>query len=109
MSEDELPEPVQVLVDAINDGDTEAFVAAFSTDGRVDDWGRVLRGRDGVRSWADTDAIGMNASINITNASTEGTVTRIWFDWRSNRFTGPSEAYVTVTGDKVSEFRIPAH
>lgn len=103
-----LPAPIQSLVDAINNGDKQAFVAAFTADGVVNDWGRVLNGADGVASWADTDAIGQNASIQITNATTAGNVTEIQFEWRSNRFNGSSHAYVTVADGKVSEFRIPS-
>ncbi len=104
-----VPAPVQALVDAINAGDTEAFVAAFTDDGYVDDWGRVLRGRDGVRSWAATDAIGQGAQITVLQASTDGDVTDIHFDWRSRRFSGESDAIVTVDGDLVASFRIPPH
>lgn len=104
-----LPSAVSRVVDAINDGDTEAFVAAFTTDGRVDDWGRVLEGSDGVRSWAATDAIGQQAQMTVLESSTIGDVTEIRFDWKSNRFTGVSRAFVTVRDDRVSEFRIPAH
>ncbi|RYJ04773.1 MAG: nuclear transport factor 2 family protein, partial [Actinomycetales bacterium] len=50
-SEAPVPAPVSAVVDAINAGDTDAFVAAFTADGQVDDWGRVLKGPDGVRSW----------------------------------------------------------
>lgn len=48
-----VPAPVQRVVDAINAADTDAFVAAFTDDGFVDDWGRVLRGPEGVRSCGD--------------------------------------------------------
>ena len=58
MTSPTLPGPVQAVVDAINAADTDAFVAAFTEDGFVSDWGRVLNGADGIRSWADTDAIG---------------------------------------------------
>lgn len=109
MTESKLPAAVQAVVDAINAGDTEAFVAAFTEDGYVDDWGRVLRGADGVRSWADTDAIGMNAQMRALEASTEGDVTEIRFSWQSDRFNGESKAFVTVAGDRVSSFVIPAH
>lgn len=104
----ELPQPVVAVVDAINNGDEDAFVAAFAPDGYVDDWGRVLRGSDGVRSWTQTDAIGMNASMTVLSASTDGNTTHITFDWRSDRFNGQSEAYVTVTDNQVTAFRIPA-
>lgn len=110
MSHIELPAPIAALVDAINRGDTEAFVDAFTPDGLVDDWGRVLRGPDKLRSWAATDAIGMDARMTVveTHDEPDGTV-RIVFDWASRRFNGRSQAYVTVTGDRVSIFRIPAH
>lgn len=103
----ELPTPVQAVVDAINAADYDGFVAAFAADGEVNDWGRVLTGSDGVRSWAETDAIGMNARITVLGASTDGDVTEIRFDWKSDRFTGESSAFVTVRDGKVTEFRIP--
>lgn len=105
----DIPAPVQAIVDAINNGDRDAFVAAFTDNGVVDDWGRVLRGSEGVASWADTDAIGQNARITVHSAKIEGAVTEIEFDWSSNRFNGPSRAFVTVADGKVSEFRIPSH
>lgn len=106
---DHLPYAVAAVVHAINAGDTEAFVAAFAADGSVDDWGRVLRGAEGVRSWAATDAIGQNARIEVLEFSTDAGVTHIHFDWSSDRFNGTSEAYVTVADGLVVEFRIPAH
>lgn len=105
----ELPVPVQQLVDAINAGDTEAFVDSFTSDAVVNDWGRVLTGHDGVRSWAETDAIGQNAQMTVQDATTDGNVTELRFGWSSNRFNGTSSAFATVVGEKVSEFRIPPH
>lgn len=102
-----LPSEIQRVVDAINAADTEAFVAAFTEDGQVNDWGRILTGRDGVRSWSETDAIGQKAKIDVTEATTDGDVTKLTFDWSSNRFTGSSDAYVTVRDGLVAEFRIP--
>lgn len=104
-----LPGPVQAVVDAINAADTDAFVDAFTPDGSVDDWGRVLRGPDGVRSWAGTDAIGMEAQMTVLSAETDGDTTRIHFNWVSRRFTGESDAIVVVDGDKVASFTIPPH
>ena len=34
-----VPAPVAAFVDAINNADTDAFVAFFTADGFVDDWG----------------------------------------------------------------------
>ena len=47
MTDITLPAPVQRVVDSINSADAEAFVAAFTDDGIVNDWGRVLGGPDG--------------------------------------------------------------
>lgn len=104
----DLPPPIKAVVDSINNGDASALVAAFTPDGVIDDWGRVLRGPRGIASWAETDAIGQNARIAVTAATTNGAVTEIKFDWRSNRFNGESHAFVTIADDKVREFRIPS-
>lgn len=103
----ELPAPVRAVVEAINAGDMEAFVNAFSADGSVDDWGRVLAGPAGIRSWGETDAIGKHAQMTVLSAATDGATTTVHFDWRSDRFNGESDAIITVVGDKVAHFRIP--
>ncbi len=106
-SDAQVPAPVSAVVDAINAGDTEAFVEAFTPDGVVDDWGRVLSGHDGVRSWAETDAVGMDARMTVLSATTEGDTTTVEFEWSSKKFNGTSTAIVTVEGDRVGSFRIP--
>lgn len=105
----EIPEPVQTVVDAINDADTDAFVASFTPDGFVSDWGRVLRGADGVRSWAGSDAIGMGAKMTVLQAQTEGDTTRMRFGWSSRRFNGESDGIFVVEGDRIASFTIPPH
>lgn len=105
----ELNPAVTAVVDAINAADEEAFVGAFTADGQVDDWGRVLTGPDGVRSWARTDAIGVGATMGVLEATERGDVTELRFTWESRRFNGESRAFVTVRDNLVSEFRIPAH
>lgn len=53
-----LPEPIQRFVDTTNRGDSAAFVATFTDDAYLNDWGREFHGHDGVRSWDSTDNIG---------------------------------------------------
>jgi len=109
MSEITLPAPVQAMVDAINDADTESFVAAFTPDGFVNDWGTVKSGPDGVRSWAGSDAIGAGAKMTVLSASTEGDTTRIRFGWTSSVFNGESDGIFVVDGDRLASFTIPPH
>lgn len=108
-SEISVPEAVRRVVEAINDADTDAFVAAFTPDGSVDDWGRVLRGPDGIRSWADTDAIGAGARMTVLSAETDGDTTRVHFGWESSVFNGESDGIFVVDGDRVASFTIPPH
>lgn len=102
-----LPAGLRAAIEAINTGDEDAFVAAFAADGVIDDWGRVLRGKDGVRSWARSDAIGAGARMTVTEAATQGDTTHIVFDWTSRVFNGRSEAYATLAAGLITEFRIP--
>jgi hypothetical protein len=104
-----LPEAAQRFVDAINAADTDAFVAAFTDDGFVDDWGRVLRGPDGVRSWAQSDAIGAGARMTVLSAEIAGETVRIRFAWSSRVFNGESDGIFTLDGDRVAGFTIPPH
>lgn len=104
-----LPEAAQRFVDAINAADTDAFVAAFTDDGFVDDWGRVLRGPDGVRSWAQSDAIGAGARMTVLSAEIAGETVRIRFAWSSRDFNGESDGIFTLDGDRVAGFTIPPH
>lgn len=59
------PEAIQAFIEATNAGDTEAFVAAFTSDARLDDWGRVFTGHDGIRDWNRTDNIGVQAHFEL--------------------------------------------
>lgn len=38
-----LPDPIQKFVETTNRGDREAFVAVFTDDANVNDWGRIVR------------------------------------------------------------------
>ncbi|WP_282846927.1 nuclear transport factor 2 family protein [Microbacterium oxydans] len=107
MSDSTLPVPVRAMIDAINAADTDAFVAAFTADGFVSDWGTIKAGSDGVRAWADSDAIGAGARMTVLSAMTEGGTTRMRFGWASRVFNGESDGIFVVDGDKLASFTIP--
>lgn len=65
MSTISLPDPIQEFFDATNAGDTERFVAAFTDDAHVNDWGREFYGQAGVRSWDRTDNIGKQSHFEV--------------------------------------------
>jgi hypothetical protein len=63
------PGAIQAFVDATNAADSAAFVAAFTTDAHLDDWGRSFHGHDGIRSWDSTDNIGVQAHFDLLDVA----------------------------------------
>jgi hypothetical protein len=43
----------------------------LSDDGVVDDWGREFVGHDAIRAWSDRELIGVNASLEMENATVD--------------------------------------
>src|SRR5690348_18466263 len=65
MTENHLPAAIQNFIEATNRGDSDAFVAAFTTDAYLNDWGREFHGHEGVRSWDRTDNIGVRSHFDL--------------------------------------------
>ena len=72
MQAEDLPAPVAAFVDATNAGDSAAFVAAFTPDAELDDWGRVVHGSEGVASWNETDNIGVRSHFDLVDWHRDG-------------------------------------
>jgi hypothetical protein len=68
MTDNQLPAAISAFVDATNRGDTDAFVAAFTDDAYINDWGREFHRHDGVRSWNSTDNIGVRSHFDHVRA-----------------------------------------
>jgi ketosteroid isomerase-like protein len=69
MTKTDLPAAIRTFIDATNAGDAEAFVAAFTADAYLNDWGREFHGHDGVRAWNRTDNIGVRAHFELVSAT----------------------------------------
>jgi hypothetical protein len=107
-AERELPGPVRAAVDAANRGDTEAFLACFTPDGVVDDWGREFRGPDAIAGWSAKEFIGVQVSLAIEGAESAGGETTVTAQVGGNGFNGPSHFTLRVEGDRVSRMTIRA-
>ena len=59
------PAAIRAFIDATNVGDSDAFVAAFTADATLDDWGRKFAGHAGVRDWDRTDNIGVQSHFDL--------------------------------------------
>ena len=60
-----VPPAIRQFVESTNNGDSDAFVAAFAPDAHLSDWGRSFDGREGVRRWDRTDNIGVQAHFDL--------------------------------------------
>jgi ketosteroid isomerase-like protein len=103
----DLPHPVARLLDAANRHDSDAFLACFTDDGVVDDWGRQFAGAAAIMSWSDREFIGVNVALDVreTHVSREGDVT-IGADVGGNGFNGPSHFTFRLRDDLVSRMTI---
>jgi hypothetical protein len=105
---DELPRPVRTLVDAANAGDTAAFLAGFTSDGVVDDWGREFRGAEDIEGWSAAEFIGVEVSLEVEEVELDGPRTIVAATVGGNGFNGPSTFTFVTVGGHVSRMTIRA-
>ncbi|HEX8856633.1 MAG TPA: nuclear transport factor 2 family protein [Thermoleophilaceae bacterium] len=103
-----LPAPVDAAIRAANDHDTDAFLACFSPDGVVDDWGREFPGPDRIREWSDSEFIGVDVTLSVTDVNQSGDETVVNAEVGGRGFNGPSHFSFRLDGDRVSRMTIRA-
>jgi ketosteroid isomerase-like protein len=104
----DLPDAVAAAVDAANANDTAAFLACFTPDGVVDDWGREFRGPEEIREWSDREFIGVHVSLDVTDVQQEENATTVTANVGGEGFNGPSHFTFDVEGDRVARMTIRA-
>ena len=102
----ELPAPVTRLIEAANAHDTEAFLAGFTEDGVVDDWGREFVGSEAIRGWSDREFIGVKVVLDVAGAITAGDETTITANVGGEGYNGPSHFTFAVRDGLVSRMTI---
>jgi len=108
MSELQLPDPIREFVEATNAGDTDRFVAAFTEDAYLNDWGREFQGHDGVRNWDRTDNIGKQSHFEVIEVA-QGDGPDAWIitvDVTGNGFNGRSPLAFTIRDGRIAALRI---
>lgn len=107
-SAEDVPAPIRAFVDATNAGDSAAFVAAFTEDAFLSDWGKEFRGHDGVSSWNDSDNIGRKAHFEVLGtkpgATPQEVVATVMVT--GGGFNGTSDLTFTLRGDEISRLVI---
>jgi hypothetical protein len=108
MREQALPAPVARAVDAVNAGDTDAFLSAFAEDGWIDDNARRFTGHDEMRTWSDRELIGAGASFEVTGSEEAGGGVGVDIEVASEGFNGYSRFDFDVEGDVLRSMTIRA-
>jgi hypothetical protein len=103
-----LPKPIAAFIEATNAGDSEAFVSAFTEDGSLDDWGRVVRGPAGIREWDRTDNIGKDSHFELVDFAAEDEADAYLVHLRvtGNGFNGTSPFRFTVQEGRIKSVHI---
>jgi hypothetical protein len=102
----DLPPPVQAALDAANANDTDAFLACFSPDGVVDDWGREFRGDRAIREWSDREFIGVKVQLRVAQVAIEDVNVVVTAQVGGDGFNGSSHFTFQVEGDLVTRMTI---
>lgn len=104
---EKLPPALDAFRDAVNAGDTAAFIAMFPEDGIVEDWGRRFSGHQAILGWSAKELIGARGTL------TYGEVVEIKNDrivleahWASTFFTGPGIFSFVLDGALIRELKI---
>jgi hypothetical protein len=104
----DLPAPVRAAIDAANANDTDAFLAAFTPEGVVDDWGREFRGPEKIRDWSDREFIGVKVHLQVTQVAIEDVNVVVTAQVGGGGFNGPSHFTFQVEGNHVTRMIIRA-
>ena len=104
----DLPDNVAAGLAAANANDTAAFLACFTPDGVVDDWGREFRGPDEIRRWSDEEFIGVQVSLDVTDVEQENQATTVTATVGGDGFNGTSHFTFSVEDERVTRMTIRA-
>ncbi|WP_375387637.1 nuclear transport factor 2 family protein [uncultured Amnibacterium sp.] len=103
-----VPAAIRGFIDATNAGDSAAFVAGFTEDAFLSDWGREFVGHDGVAEWDRSDNIGKRSHFDLLavkpGVGDQQFVATVVVSGEG--FTGTSDLEFTVRGDRVARLVI---
>lgn len=101
-----LPEPIALFVAAVNRQDHATFLASFTDDGFVDDWGTTYAGRPAITQWSNREFLGAKGTLTPESASQTGDAITLIGDWRSSFANGRSSFRFDMVGNKIASMTI---
>jgi hypothetical protein len=103
---DHTPGAVKRLLEAANRHDTEGFLATFTGDGIVDDWGREFSGPASIKEWSDREFIGASVRLTVTRITNANRETRVSAEVGGDGYNGPSHFIFHTDGELVARMTI---
>jgi hypothetical protein len=97
---------IQRMIDATNRGDTEAFIASFTDDAYLVDWGREFHGHDGVARWNETDNIGKQSQFEVRGARRNGDEHVVTLEVTGNGYNGTGDIVFALEDDRIKRMII---
>jgi hypothetical protein len=106
VTERDLPGPVGRAIDAVNAGDTDAFLSEIAVDGWIDDDGRRFGGHDAMRAWSDRELIGANTRFEDTGSEPTASGVAVDIEVASDAFNGYSRFVFERDGETLRSMAI---
>jgi hypothetical protein len=104
----DVPAAIRTFVDTTNAADPDGFVAGFTEDAFLSDWGREFVGHEGVAAWDRSDNIGKRSHFELLavkpGLGDQQFVATVVVS--GDGFTGTSDLEFTVRGDRVARLVI---
>lgn len=102
----ELEAPVRAFIEATNDEDRPALLAAFAQDGRLTDFGRTFEGRAAIGSWSDSENIGVHSRFRVTGVERSEQDVTVQVDVSGDGFNGSSHFRFELHDDRITSMTI---
>lgn len=96
------------FIEVVNGGDTGAFLAMFSGNGYVDDWGQAFVGTAAIERWSDAEFIGARGRMTDIRVTDDDGSVAVVAQWTSERHTGPSRFVLRPDGVLLASLTITA-
>jgi ketosteroid isomerase-like protein len=107
LSED-VPAAIHAFIETTNAGDSDAFVAVFTEDAFLSDWGRDFVGHDGIASWDASDNIGKRSRFELLGIKPglgdQQFIATVHVT--GDGYNGTSDLEFTVRGDRIARLVI---
>ncbi len=98
--------PIQRMIDATNSADTQAFLACFTADAYLEDWGRGFTGRDEIARWNQTDNIGRQAHFVALGSHEVDGKQIVTLEVTGNGYNGTGDIEFTIGDDLITRMII---